>query len=258
MSKVYAIISGKGGVGKTTSAINLAVSLNYLGENTLVVDGNLSTPNVGIHLGAPIVPITLNHVLKNEARLEDAVYEHESGTKVLPASLSSKDNEKIDYKKFSDVVKKIKKISDFIFIDCAAGLGEEATSIVSASDEIIIITNPEISAVTDALKAIKLAEQKNKPVKGFILTRHTGEEHEMSIQNILDMLEIPILGIIPEDGSIKKSQSMKNPVVYTHPKSRAARHYINTSKRLLGENLELEYKQENGIIKRFLRSIGLR
>ncbi len=258
MAKAYAIISGKGGVGKTTSAINLATSLNYLGENSIVVDGNLTTPNVGIHLGAPIVPLTINHVLRNDAKLEDAIYEHESGTMVLPASLSLRETEKIDDKKFSDLIKKIKKIADFIFIDSAAGLGEEVSSIISASDEIIIITNPEISAVADALKAIKLAQQKNKPIKGFVLNRHTGKSHEMNIQNIKDMLEIPILGIIPEDNLIKKSQYMKNPVVYTHPKSSAAKNYIKVSKKILGENLELEESNKQGLFRRFLRSIGFR
>ena len=65
MAKVYAIISGKGGVGKTTSTINLGTSLNKLGEDVIIIDGNLTTPNIGIHLGAPIVPITLNHILNN-------------------------------------------------------------------------------------------------------------------------------------------------------------------------------------------------
>ncbi len=258
MAKAYAIISGKGGVGKTTSAINLATSLNYLGENSIVVDGNLTTPNVGIHLGAPIVPTTINHVLTDGAKLEDAIYEHEYGTMVLPASLSSRETEKIDDKKFSETIKKIKKIADFIFIDYAAGLGEEVSSIISASDEIIVVTNPEISAVTDALKAVKLAQQKNKPIKGFILTRHTGKSHEMNPQNIIDMLEIPILGIIPEDTLIKKSQSMKNPIIYTHPKSSAARNYVKVSRKILGENLELEESNKQGLFRRFLRSIGFR
>ena len=258
MAKAYAIISGKGGVGKTTSAINLATSLNYLDEDSIVVDGNLKTPNVGIHLGAPVVPITLNHVLRNDAKLEDAIYEHESGTMVLPASLSLRENDKIDDKRFSDIIKKVKKIADFIFIDSAAGIGDDVGSIISASDEVIIVTNPEISAVTDALKAVKLAQQKNRPIKGFILNRHTGESHEMNVQNIIDMLEVPILGIIPEDVLIRKSQSMKNPIIYTHPKSSAARNYIKVSRKIIGENLELEEYKTPGLFRKFLRSIGFK
>ena len=109
MAKIYAIISGKGGVGKTTTAINLGTSLNKLGEDVIIVDANLTTPNVGIHLGAPIVPTTLNQVLNNKAKIEDAIYEHESGTKIMPASLSLKEASRIKYNKLSDVTKKLKK-----------------------------------------------------------------------------------------------------------------------------------------------------
>ena len=213
MGKVYAIISGKGGVGKTTTAINLGTSFNHLGEEVIIVDGNLTTPNVGIHLGAPVVPITINHVLKNKAKLEDAIYEHESGTKVMPASLSLREIEKINYKKLPEVINKLKKITNYVLIDSAAGLGEEARSTIDAADEIIIVTNPEMSAVTDALKTIKLSEEKNKIITGVIITRYQGTRPEMSIANIKDMLEIPILGIIPEDLAVKESQVIKNAVI---------------------------------------------
>jgi len=240
MARVYAIISGKGGVGKTTSAINLGTALNHFGEDVVIIDANLSTPNIGIHLGAPIVPITLNHVLNGQASLEDAIYEHESGTKVMPASLSLKESEKTNYNKLSDLTKKLKKITNHVIIDSAAGLGEEARAAINAADEIIIVTNPEMSAVTDALKTIKLAEELNKKITGVIITRHQGKRVEMSLSNIKDMLEIPIIGVIPEDDSIKESHVLKNPVIYTHPKSKASKIYLNTSRRLLGHDIPLE------------------
>jgi septum site-determining protein MinD len=87
MSRLIAVISGKGGVGKTTTAINLGTALNKFGKDVIIVDANLTTPNVGLHLGAPIVPVNLNHVLLGKAKVADAVYEHESGTKIVPSSL---------------------------------------------------------------------------------------------------------------------------------------------------------------------------
>jgi len=255
MAKVYAIISGKGGVGKTTSTINLGTSLNLLGEDVVIIDGNLTTPNIGIHLGAPIVPVTVNHVLNGQAQLEDAIYEHESGTKIMPASLSLRETENIKYKNFSELTKKLKKITNYVLIDSAAGLGEEARAVIDCSDEIIIITNPEMSAVTDALKTIKLAEEMNKPVKGVIITRYTGSNTEMSLLNLRDMLESKIIGIIPEDRAIKESQVMKNAAIHTHPRSKAARSYVSTSKRILGDDFE-EPPIKHGLWSRFLGGLG--
>jgi len=257
MAKVYAILSGKGGVGKTTTTINLGSALNDLGQDVIIIDGNLTTPNIGIHLGAPIVPTTLNHVLNGQARIEDAIYEHDSGTKIIPASLSLKESEKLNYKKLIETAKKLKKISNNVLIDSAAGLGEEAKSAMLAADEIIIVTNPEMPAVTDALKAIKLAEELGKPVIGVIITRYQGKSIEMSIANIKDMLEVPILGIIPEDDAIKESQVMKNAVIYTHPKSNASKAYNLTSRRMLGEDVRFEVHKK-GFLKKLLSGLGIK
>jgi len=256
MAKIYAIISGKGGVGKTTTTINLGTALNHLGEDVIIVDGNLTTPNIGIHLGAPIVPTTLNHVLNGQAKLEDSIYEHESGTKIIPASLSLKETEKINYKKFTDISKKLKKITNHILIDSAAGLGEEARAIMKVADEVIIVTNPEMAAVTDALKTIKLAEEMNKPIKGIIITRYKNSRIDMPISSIQDMLEKNILGIIPEDNAIRYSQILKNAAIHTHPRSKAARAYMITSRRFLGEG---DTPSEHlGIIGKILRGLGLK
>ncbi len=258
MAIVYAVISGKGGVGKTTTTVNLGHSLNMLGEDVVIVDANLTTPNIGIHLGAPIVPITLNHVLDGQANLEDAIYEHESGTKVIPSSLSLNETEKINYKKLEEVSRKLKKITNYVLIDSAAGLGEEAKAAIHACDEIIIVTNPEMSAVTDALKTIKLAEEINKPVKGVIITRYRGNKYDMSISNIKDMLEVPILGIIPEEDAIRESQVMKNAVIHTHPRSSVAKSYVDISRRILGEELAVELPIKMGVFGKLLRGVGFR
>lgn len=264
MGKVYVIISGKGGVGKTTSTINLGLSMNDLGKEVIIVDANLTTPNVGLHLGSPIVPITINHVINNEAKVEEAIYEHESGTKIMPASLSIGELNKIDHSKLPEVTKKLKKISDIVMLDSSAGLGEEARSAIKAADEVIIITNPETSAVTDALKTIKLAEEMGKKIIGVVVTRHEGKKWEMDMPTIKDMLEVPILGVIPEDDSIKESQRMKNAVIKTHPRSKASKAYNKTARRILGpeylkklEEKERKEKKKEGFFTRILNRLGL-
>ena len=262
--KIYTVISGKGGVGKTVSAINLGISISRLGKEVIIVDANLTTPNVGLHLGSPIVPLTLNHVMNNKAKVEDAIYEHESGTKILPSSISAGDLKNLDPEKLSEIAKKLRRISDFAIFDSAAGLGEEAQAAMRAADEIILITNPEISAVTDALKTIKLAETMNKKVIGVIITRQEQKKWEMDVPTIKDMLEVPILGIVPEDDSVKESQRMRNAVVHTHPRSKAARAYRRIARRILGpsymkaaKEIEKAEKKASGFFSKLWKRLGL-
>lgn len=244
MGKSYVIISGKGGVGKTTSAVNLGLSINELGKETIIVDANLSTPNVGLHLGSPIVPITLNHVINGRAKVEEAIYEHESGVRVMPASLSIGELNEIKHEKLPEIAKKLKRIADVVIMDSSAGLGEEAKSAIDAGDEVIIITNPEIAAVTDALKTIKLAEQMGKKITGVVITRYEGKKWEMDIPTIKDMLEAPILGIVPEDDSVKESHRMKNAVIKTHPRSKAAKAYRKIARRILGPEYMKKFEEK--------------
>jgi septum site-determining protein MinD len=234
MSKLITVTSGKGGVGKTTTAINLGAALNFFGRDVVVLDANLTTPNVGIHLGAPLVPVSLNHVLSGKANVVDAIYEHESGTKIVPSSLSVKDLKSINHSRLKEVGKKLKKIADFVIYDSAAGLGDEAIAALESGDEMILVTNPEIPAVTDALKTSKVIEQMGKRIRGVIVTRVRGVKSEMPIANIKEMLELPILGVIPEDGRVQEALVMKDALIHTHPNSKAARAYMRIAAKIAG------------------------
>jgi septum site-determining protein MinD len=248
MVKTIAITSGKGGVGKTTSAINLGAAFTLFGKEVIVVDANLTTPNVGLHLGAPMVPVSLNHVLSGKAKVSDSIYEHDSGMKVIPSSLSVKELRKLNTNGgLKDIGKKLKKMTDIVIFDSAAGLGDEAMASLVAADEIILVTNPEIPAVTDALKTSKVVESLGKEVKGVIVTRTRGSKIEMPISNVRDMLELPILGVVPEDRNVPKSVIMKDALVNVYPKSKAARAYKRLAAKLIGKN---DYKESISIWER--------
>ena len=247
MGKIITITSGKGGVGKTTTSINLAAALNSFGKETVIVDANLSTPNVGLHLGAPIVPVSLNHVLQGKAKIQDAIYEHESGTKILPSSLSISELRKINHSRLKEVGKKLRKMADFVIYDSAAGLGDEAIAAMESADELIIITNPEIPAVTDALKTAKLIEQLGGDIRGVIVTRARNSKSEMPISNIAEMLELPILGVIPEDKRVQQSLVMKDALVHTFPKCKASIEYKRIAAKLAGIN---GYKEKSSFFGR--------
>lgn len=240
MKKIIVITSGKGGVGKTTSAVNLGAAMNYFGKDVLIIDGNLTTPNVGIHLGSPDVPVSLNHVLSKKADAIEAVYEHESGVKVMPSSLSVKELKKIKPEKLKDFKKDFEDISEVVIVDSAAGLGKETLGALELADELIIVTNPEMPAMTDALKVIKIAEEMKLPVSGIIMTRVRKNKFEMQPETVKEMLEVPVLGMVPEDLTVQGALSKKDAIVHTHPKSKAARAY----KEIAAKLLEVEYNSD--------------
>ena len=241
-------------ISNTTTAVNLATAMNYFDEDVTLVDVNLTTPNIGLHLGAPVVPVTLNHVLSGKADLVDAIYEHESGTKVIPSSLSLRELKQLDEKDLMDISKDLRKISDTVILDSAAGLGPEALSALSIADEVIIVTNPEMPAVTDALKTAKVAEDMGKEVIGVIINRVKGNKSEMSLQSIKEMLELPILGIVPEDDKIQEALSMRNAVIMTHPRSKAARSYRAIAGKILGK----EVIENDSLFERVMINLGFR
>ncbi len=257
MTRFILVSGGKGGVGKTTSAINIASALTYFGRDTTIIDGNLTTPNVGVHLGAPVVPIHLHHVLQGKHSIGEAIYEHPTGTKIIPASLSVEDLRLTDSTKLNNHIRKLKGYTDFVIIDCAAGLGREAFSALQPSEEVLIITNPELAAVTDALKTIKVVEDYKKKVLGVVVTKKSNLKTEMSIRNIELLLEKPVIGIIPEDKAIKESQAAKDPVVYSHPYSHSAIAYKKLAADLINQQYDPEAdKPKQKFMIKLLKKLG--
>src|SRR3989338_2083639 len=233
MKRVIVITSGKGGVGKTTTAINLGAAISHFGRDVLIVDGNLTTPNIGVHFGSPEVPVNLNHVILGKAEVFEAVYEHESGLKIIPSSLSIKELKKIKPERLKNFKKDFTRVADIVIVDSAAGLGNEAMGAVSLADELIIVTNPEMPAITDALKTVKLAEEMGKPILGVIITKVRKDEIELQPETVKEMLDAEILGMVPYDLHVSHSLNLRKAVVHTHPKSPSARAYKEIAARIL-------------------------
>ncbi|MBU5678963.1 MAG: cell division ATPase MinD [Candidatus Aenigmatarchaeota archaeon] len=219
MTKIITIVSGKGGVGKTMVTANLGMALLEIGKDVTLIDGNLTTPNLGLHLGIPSFPNTLHDVLKGKVEIMDAVYEHDSGLKIVPAGLSVEHLKGIDPRRLSQVLLGLFGSTDIILIDAAAGIGREALAAIENSDEVLIVTNPELPAILDALKIHKITEEMGIETRGIVLNRISRKKHEMREEEITSLIELPILARIMEDENIKKAINQRLSIIQYKPYS---------------------------------------
>jgi septum site-determining protein MinD len=139
------------------------------------------------------------------------------------------------------VLNEFVKETEYVLIDCAAGLGQEALNAMQAGDEMVIVTNPEIHALTDALKAYEYAKEIGVKPMGVVLNKVKNKDWEMTKENVEDFLELPVIAMIPDDDAVKRSIAMKQPLVYTFPNSPASRAIKKLAASIIGENYrELE------------------
>jgi septum site-determining protein MinD len=251
MTRLIVLTSGKGGVGKTTLSSNLAAALTDFGENVIVMDTNLTTPNLGIHLGMHLTPNTLHDVLKGYSRLKDAIYPHPYGFKVIPAGLGLNDLKGVDVGRLPEISLNLIGKADYVIMDSAAGLGREAISALSASDETIIITNPDLPSVTDALKIISIAKESNVKIIGAVINRVKGHSFELARDDVGNFLKVPIIAEIPEDPNIALSIAAKKPLVEISPNSPAAIEIKKLAAKLSGRKYKEEIIEKKGLLKRF-------
>lgn len=240
MARIVCVASGKGGVGKTTLCSNLAAALARFGRSVIAVDCNLTTSNLGLHLGVPLYPVTLQDVLKGGADVEDAIYYHSGGFRVVPADMSVANSHSSTADRLLDVFYKLAhdNRTDFILIDSSAGLGRETKTAIEASDEMITITNPELPALVDALKLGKIADSLHTRNLGMVLNRVRHEPHEIKKEEAEEFLGLPLIGIVNEDRSVSRSIAIKEPVVINRPNTMAARQFNAIAAKLIGERYD--------------------
>lgn len=249
MTKFIVIASGKGGTGKTTTAINLGIALTNFGRNVILLEGNLSTPHLGLHLGSHNHSATLTDVLNGKKSIRDVIYLHHSGLKIIPAGVTLKDLEKVDAVTYRNAIKDLMGLSEIVIIDSAAGLGNEAMAALEPADGMLIVTNPELPAITDALKMKRLAERNNVVVLGIILNRVRNDELEMTISSVETILETKVIGAIPEDDEVRKALNLHHPVTETSPDSGAAKEFRNIAAKLIGNEHETHIQRMEKEVK---------
>lgn len=235
---IIALASGKGGVGKSVSALALALALHQLGKQVLLVDGNLAMPNLALMLGCPSVPVALNHVLLGRKSIHEAIYAHSSGLKVLPASFFP------EVRKPSLKALRQLKGFDFVILDSAPGAELEP---IRACHQLIAVTTPELPAIAATLKTLKLAQALKKRALGVIVTRCSPKDRA-SLETVQSMLELPLLATIPEDEAVKQAIAARRPLNLLFPRSKAALAYKQLAAKLAGQS----YKEERSFWQRLL------
>ena len=247
MGKIIGVISLKGGAGKTSVVASLGSALSEFGKKVLLIDGNLSSPALGLHLNIIDPEKTLHHVLNRMANPRDAIYECEGGFHIMPSSIFNKTE--VSPLKLKDKIRGLKRSYDVILIDSSPSLDEETLAVMLTSDEILVVTTPDHPTLSATIKAIKLAKQRGTPISGIVLNKVHNKNFEISLKDIEKTLEIPVLAVIPYDVNVLKSLSKMKPYTSQKPKARGSIEYKKLASALIGQ----KYKQTR--LKGFFRTI---
>lgn len=231
--KTIGIIAIKGGVGKTTTAVNIASSLaKDFSRKVLLVDANFSSPNVGLHLGIVDANHSLNSVINDKSQVHEAVYEHSLGFHVLPASLKA---EKINPLKLKSKIQGLRKYYDFIIIDSSPSLNDEMLGTIIASDELFVVSTPDLPTLSTTLRAVKLAKEKNTPIIGLILNKVKGKSYELKMEDIEKAASVPVIATLPSSYRVLHALNDVTPITHHSPLNDVSLEYKRLAAAICGD-----------------------
>jgi len=253
---VITITSGKGGVGKTTATANLGMALASLGQRVVCIDSDIGLRNLDVVMGLENrIVYDLVDVVEARCRLKQAmIRDKRFPTLYLIPAAQSRDKTAVAPSDMVHLCQQLKSEVDWIIIDSPAGIERGFRNALAPSDQVLVVTNPEVSAVRDADRIIGLVEAEEKGPAKLIINRLDPEKVRkgdmLSAQDVVDLLAIPLIGIIPEDEAVLVSSNHGQPVVLSE-KSIAGQAFINVSKRLMGEKVPwLDLDGKKGILNR--------
>lgn len=240
MSECIVITSGKGGVGKTTTSANLGVSLARLGHRVVVMDADIGLRNLDVIMGLENrIVYDLVHVIEGECRLKQALIrdKRQDNLYLLPAA-QTRDKNCVTPDQMRDLVNQLKEEFDYVLVDCPAGIEQGFRNSVAGADRAIIVTTPEVSAIRDADRIIGLVEAAELPEPTLVINRFRQKMVDrgdmLDKADILEILAIPLVGIIPDHEEIIVSANRGIPVAYDD-ESVVGEAYRRVARRLTGE-----------------------
>ena len=258
LGKIIVITSGKGGVGKTTSAAAISAGLAQLGHKTVVIDFDVGLRNLDMIMGCERrVVFDFINVIQGDARLKQALIKDKrlENLSILPTS-QTRDKDALTQEGVEAVLNELKQEFDYIICDSPAGIERGAQLAMYFADEAVVVTNPEVSSVRDSDRVLGLLASKTRraesgsaePVKAqVLLTRHDQGRIDrgemMTVEDVLEILAVPLLGIIPESQAVLRASNVGTPVILDDP-SNASRAYGDAVARLTGEDVEMRVGDE--------------
>ncbi len=261
-AQVITITSGKGGVGKTTTVANLAIALAADGRKVVCIDGDIGLRNLDVVMGLENrIVYDIVDVIEGRCRLRQAMIrdKHFQDLYLIPAA-QTRDKTAVSPSDMVRVCDELRPDHDFILIDSPAGIERGFRNAIAAADRVLVITNPEVSAVRDADRVVGILEAEEKYSPALILNRLNPvmvKNHDMlSAEDVLDLLAIKLIGIVPEDEGVIVGSNRGSPVAL-EPKSRAGEAFRNISKRLQGQEIPfIDLDKQSGLWERIQRMAG--
>jgi septum site-determining protein MinD len=252
MAKVLVVTSGKGGVGKTTSTAALGAALAQSGQSVVVVDFDVGLRNLDLVMGAERrVVFDLINVVQGVAKLSQALIRDKriETLWLLPAS-QTRDKDALTEEGVGRVIAELREKFDWVICDSPAGIERGATLAMRFADAAVIVTNPEVSSVRDSDRMIGLldskterAEKGQRVEKHILITRfdaaRAARGEMLSIEDVLEILSTPLLGIIPESEEVLRASNLGSPVTLSNAASAPARAYMAAARRLRGEDVPM-------------------
>jgi septum site-determining protein MinD len=247
MAKVLVVTSGKGGVGKTTSTAALGAALALSGQNVVVVDFDVGLRNLDLVMGAERrVVYDLINVVQGDAKLNQALIRDKRVEMLhLLAASQTRDKDALTNEGVERVIDELKERFDWIICDSPAGIERGATLAMRHADLAVVVTNPEVSSVRDSDRIIGMldsktlrAERGEHMEKQLLLTRYDAARADrgemLKTEDVLEILSIPLLGIIPESPAVLTASNVGSPVTLSNPQSAPAKAYLQAAQRLMG------------------------